>query len=283
MYATATFIPTVVALPILPMRNHHGIGKVRLKPRPSKRVQVKMASKRPPEVKPVFYRNPSKAIEKGGGFYIPGLRGPRLRYFVSMLSATLLTLNHVVSPNVDSITLRISEFLAVVAILTVFTTALLDKRQESMSQDLVPETTAAVKTVISTPPSTSTESQSANEEVTTWALTVCTDLTSATHVAVFHNNSVQLATDNVQIQALAGPVIDRVISEARSLYIADSAGLPDDVTLPFLGNGSWSIFVVPVRSHAVAFATPVGPKSPFSVEDRRWLEAFATRLVTQIS
>lgn len=47
-----------------------------------------------PQVKSSFYKRPSRAIEKGGGFYIPGLRGPRLRIGVGFLVLALLAANH---------------------------------------------------------------------------------------------------------------------------------------------------------------------------------------------
>lgn len=40
-----------------------------------------------------FYMRPSAAIEKGGGFFIPGLEGERLRVFVSLAVLGLLALN----------------------------------------------------------------------------------------------------------------------------------------------------------------------------------------------
>ena len=73
--------------------------------------QAAGATRDPPPVKLAFYKNPSKPIEKGGGFYIPRLHGPRTRLFVSAVTATLLTLNFIASPTATDIspTLRASE------------------------------------------------------------------------------------------------------------------------------------------------------------------------------
>lgn len=40
-----------------------------------------------------FYKRPSKAIEMGGGFFIPGLEGYRLRLFTAVLVFALIVLN----------------------------------------------------------------------------------------------------------------------------------------------------------------------------------------------
>lgn len=45
-----------------------------------------------------LYVRPSKALEVGGGFYVPGLEGYRLRVAIVGLVLTLLTLNRVLLP-----------------------------------------------------------------------------------------------------------------------------------------------------------------------------------------
>lgn len=278
-------VPLFVSVPSLPFkRNVTGVYSREVRrsfrfrgPRP-----CFMAGKAPPPVKPSFYKNPSKAIEKGGGFFIPGLRGPRLRYFVSVVSVSLLTLNHIASPQAQSNTLLLSECLALLAALTVFTTAVVDTIAESETSSLRATNRLPVRAVVTTN-STQLSAEAVSQEssqTTAWALAVCTDLTSATHVAAFRAGSVVVATENVQISAPQGSVIDRVISKSRSLYIANSADLPEDVTIPFLEDGSWSAFIVPVADGAVTFAVRASPSSGFSVEDRRWLEAFAPRLLS---
>lgn len=42
-----------------------------------------------------FYVRPSKAVELGGGFFVPGLEGPKLRVAIGVLALVLLGLNRV--------------------------------------------------------------------------------------------------------------------------------------------------------------------------------------------
>lgn len=265
-----------------------------LHPRTSKvatchrRRYVYMAKKSapPPPVKSSFYKNPSKAIEKGGGFYIPGLRGPRLRYFVSAVSATLLTLNHVASPHVKTPTLTISECLTAVAVLAVFATALVDTFTESISNENRKADKPSVTTTKATNVLNNTaaegddgqRSQVYNQAADKWALASCISLTPVTHIAAFRSGELIIATDNVDTSLSPGPIIQRVQQEARAFYIADTSELPPDVTLPFFGDGPWSAYVVPVEDGAVAFAVPAGGIGLLAA-DRRWLGAVAPRLV----
>ena len=40
-----------------------------------------------------FYIRPSAALERGGGFFIPGLEGSKLRFAIAFVLLGLLTLN----------------------------------------------------------------------------------------------------------------------------------------------------------------------------------------------
>lgn len=61
-----------------------------------------------------FYIRPSAAIERGGGFFIPGLEGPKLRIAVSGLVVALVTANHATAPS-GGPAIVFSELLAVAA------------------------------------------------------------------------------------------------------------------------------------------------------------------------
>lgn len=248
-----------------------------------------------PKVKSAFYKNPSRAIEKGGGFFIPGLRGPRLRFFVSAVSASLLALNHVLSPraysSVASVnTLAISESVALLSITCVFATAVIDvypaamrsqpteRKPESQTET---ETETLFKDSSKQPFSSTTVSIVPSPSTVQWAIDTCTDLTSASHIAIFQAGDLVASTPNV-VQDKQGEVADRVRKEGRALYVVDSAKLPPDVTLPFLPAATataWTTFLVPVAADAVVvFAKPVDTDG-FSLVDRRWLEAFAPKFV----
>lgn len=149
------------------------------------------AQAQPPKTKPVFYRNPSKAIEKGGGFYIPGLRGPRLRFFVASVAGSLLTINHIASTATLPSLLN-SERVAALGIIAVLATAFYDSfRSEndagskSLSSPGKAPVTALVKEAFASDEKPSTS------EASTWAMAVCTDLTAVTHIAQFRNGILQ--------------------------------------------------------------------------------------------
>lgn len=256
-------------------------------------------SAEPPQVKASFYKNPSKAIEKGGGFFIPGLRGPRLRFFVSFVSISLLSLNHFLSPSVPSDTLAISESIALFSTFCVFATAITDTFLEvtSIPQKSITSTTSTELTQkLSTPLQAQTQQQQSSPQSHSWALEACQDLTSITHIVVFHKGQIILTTDNIKQFSSAqscGQVVQRVQQEQRALYIADTADLPPDVTLPFLQSDSstpvsWAAFVVSIADEFVVVFGKAklvegggGDADGLSMVDRRWLEAFAPRLVSK--
>ncbi|CAN8068668.1 unnamed protein product [Agarophyton chilense] len=230
----------------------------------------------PPSAKPIFYKNPSKAIEKGGGFYVPGLRGPRLRFAVASVVATLLTANHVVTAVAQPPhTLLTSEALAAAAVLAVFVTALRDSKRPAPDRTSAPSPPApVVAPAAPVPPQrTGAESSVPTPPNSIWPIAVCTDLTPVTHVAHFTNGVLRSSTPNVASRVAPGTAVDRVLNESRSIYISDSSTLPAHVTLPFLAEGVWSVFLVPNEGGVVAFAK--SGTDALSVDHRRWLAIFA--------
>lgn len=242
----------------------------------------------PPPVKPVFYKNPSKAIEKGGGFFIPGLRGPRLRYFVSILASCLLALNHIASPAVHTSTQTISEIFAAFSSFAVLATAVADSAtqvptpQSSKTRDPSLRTQENDKnTYVKQDLSLDSYKEQTSAETAAWALAVCTDLTKVSHIAAFREGKIITATANVDAAKPDGPVIQRVHEELRPVYVANTTDLPADVTLPFLSSAPQCVFVVPVSGCVVSFSTELAVSKPtgFSVEERRWLKVFASRII----
>lgn len=245
----------------------------------------------PPPVKPVFYKNPSKAIEKGGGFFIPGLRGPRLRYFVSILASCLLTLNHIASPPAHTSTQTISEIFAALSSLAVLATAVAD----SATQVLTPQSSktrepssptqeADENTYAKQDFSLDSYKEQTSSETAAWALAVCTDLTKVSHIAAFRKGKIITATANVDASKPDGPVIQRVHEELRPVYVANTTDLPVDVTLPFLSTAPQCVFVVPVSGCVVSFSAeiPASKSTGFSIEERRWLKVFASRIIERV-
>ena len=89
------------APPLLPARPH-------LRP-----LRVVASAGPPPyeEAKKGFYVRPSAAVERGGGFFIPGLEGYKLRLAVALLLSAGLLLNRVLSPGEPGFSQLVSEVL----------------------------------------------------------------------------------------------------------------------------------------------------------------------------
>lgn len=248
--------------------------------------RIVRCSAQPPRPKSSYYKNPSKAIEKGGGFYIPGLRGERLRYFVAAVSGTLLTLNHFAS-SVRAPSLTVSECIATTAVLAVFVTAVNDSAQQSKVSQFEATQTGEVASTEKVSSTSGTRKDTIPQDVTAlrdesdvaaWMSAVCCDLTKATHVAHIQDGRVGFSSGNIDQNAECGAAVDRVDREGRDLYIADSSTLPEGVEFPFLGQGCWSVYMRPVGGGVVVFAAE--QKDAFSVDDRRWMRVMAGRLET---
>eukprot|EP00752_Nemacystus_decipiens_P006524 g5875.t1 len=76
-----------------------------------------------------YYRRPSAAIERGGGFFVPGLEGFRLRFVLAAVILGLLSLDGFSRPGMTTSQV-VSESLAGLAGFVLFAQALLDQQKE---------------------------------------------------------------------------------------------------------------------------------------------------------
>lgn len=60
-------------------------------------VRARPIAAAPPPVKGSYYRRPAKAVERGGGFFIPGLEGDKLRLAAASFVSVALIANHAAS------------------------------------------------------------------------------------------------------------------------------------------------------------------------------------------
>ena len=78
-----------------------------------------------------YYRRPSAALERGGGFYVPGLEGSRLRVAVASILSVGLVLNRILSPGTPTSSQVASEVLGAVGIAFVFAQSVVQSRLEA--------------------------------------------------------------------------------------------------------------------------------------------------------
>lgn len=292
--------------------------------RRARRVCVTVSRAEPP-VKSSFYKNPSKAIEKGGGFYIPGLRGPRLRLFVGVVAAALLALN--ASGDVSdfitgqSLDLPLSYFVScsmgVIAATVVLSSAYSDLQIENGGPDTQQETPSPTGPSQSVSQSMSNlasrdrkgpsvpKSDAVGDDAS-WASSVLRDMLPGRgglwvfrttdndelelECAFRDNDAVDVSsTLDTDVAVSAGPVVERVAKELRTLYVDKASTLPEGITFPFLDpSDDWSVLVDPLDGdtrHVVVVARAVDGNSSdvFSASNRRWAQFFARRVVTGLA
>lgn len=258
-------------------------------------------------MKSSFYKNPSKAIEKGGGFYIPGLRGPRLRYFVGSAILALLALNLNGSPvpfASQPRSLLVSSAISVIGALAVIATAIQDSAAEAAEEAAAiaaarissPQQRSSGERAMTTSEDSSSQGDAlsnAGEDELLWVSAVVRDMLGC-GVWVFRRDDADamvcvLAEGDVLDvgidgdQMIPGPVVERVAEEGRAIYVDDSLSLPDGIDFPFLRTVSdspatWSVYVVPLPDDSGIMAAARPKAATITVADRRWIETLAERV-----
>ena len=98
----------------------------------------------PPKVKGSgYYVRPSAALERGGGFYVPGLEGDRLRLLVAVVLGVGLVLNRVLSEGTPVLSQGISEALGFAGIGLLILQVVSDE-EEARVQENIARRAAAV-------------------------------------------------------------------------------------------------------------------------------------------
>ncbi|CAM9652363.1 unnamed protein product [Scytosiphon promiscuus] len=90
---------------------------------------LRMTTKKNPQSGVTNYRRPSAAIERGGGFFVPGLEGFRLRFVLAAVILGLLSLDGLSRPGMTTSQV-VSEVLAGLAGVSLFVQALVDQQLE---------------------------------------------------------------------------------------------------------------------------------------------------------
>ncbi|CAM9187215.1 unnamed protein product [Ectocarpus sp. 6 AP-2014] len=90
---------------------------------------LRMMAKNTPPTGKTNYRRPSAAIERGGGFFVPGLEGFKARFALGVVILGLLSLEGFAPPGMTIFQL-VSKLLAGLAGVSLFAQALLDQQKE---------------------------------------------------------------------------------------------------------------------------------------------------------
>jgi hypothetical protein len=139
------------------------------------------------------YSRPSAAIERGSGFFIPGLEGPRVRLVFGVIVLLLIVLNHMLLSS-SFPTVAFSEGLAgVYAILLLFQAAIeFGKEEKGFIVTLEKEkpgadTSTSASSFSQTWSSSSALSEEGKEKVQ-WAAASYVSLTPASHMLLLEEN-----------------------------------------------------------------------------------------------
>lgn len=165
------------------------------------------------------YSRPSAAIERGSGFFIPGLEGPRVRLAVGLVLLAATAGNHALSSGTDDAPGNVlAEGLAVASSIFVLFQAAVEGIQEQQaniqigsssssattSKNKIASSTAATTTSLTEAWSKAATDDAAWRERVTWAARTLLALTAATQVlligptgVVYRLSSSQTATANV--------------------------------------------------------------------------------------
>ena len=134
------------------------------------------------------YVRPSAAIERGSGFFIPGLEGPKVRLFGGSILLTLLAINHVLSSSTNNLGNSFSEALAAVFSVLVLLQGVIEYTKENRRDQLIVQGKEKTSNDASTTswkqqwmvPATDADWKSRVE----WAAATFLSLTPADHVAL---------------------------------------------------------------------------------------------------
>lgn len=176
------------------------------------------------------YVRPSAVIEKGSGFFVPGLEGPRVRLFVGTGLLVATAVNHVFSSSTSAFSEGLSVFYSVLVLLQGAIESSKEGRIESIEQQEQQQDTAIASATSSkanlsqkwsSPPSAEWQDK------VEWAAASFLSLTPATHMILLQDNSIQYwlgVTDNSNVQSTAVEAALTTIQQSKGGRVA----LPTD-------------------------------------------------------
>jgi hypothetical protein len=159
-----------------------------------------------------IYSRPSAAIERGSGFFIPGLEGPRVRLLFGLAVLILTAINHLAA---DDASFSLSEGLAIVYAVLLLMQAAIEFGKEDLGYVVSSSDSnggALTKTVVATPTEglvqrwASEEASAEWKERVQWSAASYISLTPATQMILIENDKVvySLGKDAMEDNATDG-------------------------------------------------------------------------------
>ena len=116
-----------------------------------------------------------------------------------------------------------------------------------------------------------------------WVAAVIRDLTRASTVVICQGGSILFGAGQVfsdEGKKDCGAVVERVMKENKALYVEDTATLPKEVGIPFLGGRAHSVFLQPMLHGTAVLVTAASrqrddDEPTLTRSDRAWISQMA--------
>ncbi|KAK4537308.1 hypothetical protein CDCA_CDCA12G3333 [Cyanidium caldarium] len=280
------------------------------------RSPCQMTDKRPRSAAPAArkrYVRPAAAIERGGGFYLPGISGARLRQFAGVTVLSLLLVNHGAMnwhegahSLVDALLTPPAwdEWVSVLAAATLLGVGLAEQRVQQKIAAATPASAVAAPSPSSPPASAdaqNTDVDTAASAAVAFVLQgihslfdeslpyIAVILRPDTRTVVAHTVSAGAGalrlTDDAPVTL--GEVIARVLQARRGIYLDRFDSVPASVEFPFIAPARPASAVVewcgdnagtPDAASALILLLASTQPDAFPAAHRRWLRALSRRL-----
>jgi hypothetical protein len=251
------------------------------------------ANQKPPPISGSFYRRPAKALERGGGFYVPGFEGDRLRLALSALFSAAIITNHLASAQPVPAPQQSSEVIGLALAVYTVVQALVERATASAATRALEardaQTDALAAALAAEPaPGARAAGQSAAASEFAWAARATLDSTRAEAVVLVTaadgevvDACVRPSASAPQLGQLAAPLLARCCATARGASAPGVAAAADGAALlAALGGasgGARSALVV-AAGPARALVASAAREGAFTAEDAAWLESIGARV-----
>ena len=177
-----------------------------------------------------YYRRPSKAIENGGGFFVPGLEGERIRLLSSVLIGFLVVVNRA-NTQIAPLSQIITELVGLFMVFVLFLQGALPLLEEETTAFLSSSSDIVLSTI-----QTDLNQAKLAKTVERVASTILQTCKSANYALVLKDD---------QILAEIGPLLNPKMGNTDSLAAQSDEGIynPSDVPMEF-PPGTASVFIL---------------------------------------